>query len=86
MGVINVMIHRALLDVRNALVILIFINLCTLTYFILLCSYFKATIQTGASYSKSGSIAPLYIFFGVSCLSPHDILSDLHLSAPYFLC
>jgi hypothetical protein len=39
-------------------------------------SYSKATIHTGASYRKSGSIASLYIVFIALCLSPHYILAD----------
>ena len=77
MGVIPVKIHSASLNVRNALTILIFIRLCTLINFSLLCSYCKASIQTGAPYSNSGSIDPLCVVFSAPCLIPQDILNDL---------
>lgn len=77
MGVIPVKIHSASLDVvRNALAIRMFISLCTLIYFSLLYAYFIASIQSGSSCSKIGNVAPLYIVFSASCLSPH-IFADL---------
>ena len=61
-GVMPVRMQSASLDVvRNALDIRMFIGRCTLIYFCLLCSYFMASIQTGAPYSRRGKMAPLYM-------------------------
>jgi len=63
-GVVPVRMQSASLDVvRNALAIHMFISRCTLIYFCLLCSYFMASIQTGAPYSRRGKMAPLYMVF-----------------------
>ena len=78
MGIIPVTMHSASLDVlRNALSIRLFISLCTMINFILLYEYFIASVQIGSPYSKRGNIAPLYIVFRASFLSPHVTLADL---------
>ena len=79
--------------VRNAMAIRMFISRCTLINFCLLCSYFIASIQTGAPYSRRGKMAPLYMAFKVSCLIPHVSLTGLdklyisfvHLCATYVM-
>jgi hypothetical protein len=77
MGVVPARMHDASLDVvRKALAVLEFISLCTLIYFSLLYCLI-ASIQTGAPCSRRFNIAPLYIIFGASSLSPHDILNNL---------
>jgi hypothetical protein len=87
MGINPVSMQRVSFDtVRYYLAILIFISLCTLIYFSLLCLYCNASIQTGAPYSKSGSIAPLYIVLSVPCLSPKDILADVCMYVCMYVC
>ena len=68
--------------------------LCTLVSFALLYSFSIESIHTGAAYSNCGNIAPLYIIFSASWLSPQLILADLdrafinlvHLAVIYFIC
>ena len=79
---------------RYALAILKMISLCTLMYLALLHSLLIDSIHTGAAYSIFGSMAPLYIVFIASCLSPQLIVADLdnafislvHLSLMYCIC
>jgi hypothetical protein len=59
------------------LAILKLINLCTLMYLALLHSLLIDSTHTGAAYKICGSMAPLYIVFNASCLSPHLIVADL---------
>ena len=76
-GVVPARTHIASVDVvRNALAIF-YIRLCTLIYFRLLYSYFIASFQTGAPYSRRGNIAPLYLVLSASCFFTHDTFADL---------
>ena len=62
---------------RYTFAILKLMSLRTLVYFALLYSFFIESIHTGAAYSNCGNIAPLYIIFSASSLSPQLIVADL---------
>jgi len=45
-------------------------------YTVLFYSFSSASIQTGAPYNGSGKIAPFYVVYGASWLSPQHCFAD----------
>ena len=76
-GLSPVMIHSLSIEtVRYALAILMFSSLCILTSLLLLLALCTTSFQTGAPYSSSGSITPVYIVLSALCFRPHDNFAD----------
>ena len=70
--------QRGSLDVvRKAFDIFMLIRHCNLLYTLLLHSFSSASIHTGAPYNSSGRIAPLYMVYNASWLSPSCVLQTL---------
>ena len=68
-GVVPAKMYKASLDVlRYALAISMFMSFCTLMYLRLLYSYVRASIQTGAPYSKSGMYVCMYVLCMYVCV------------------
>jgi len=77
---------------------LLFLDISCCCYVVLcnnlLHSLLMDSVHTVAAYSRCGSIAPLFIVFSASCLTPQAILADLdsafissvHLPVMYFIC
>ena len=63
-------------------------------YTVLFYSFSSASIQTGAPYNGSGKIAPFYVVYGASWLSPQHCFADfdracinfVHLLAVCIMC
>jgi hypothetical protein len=74
MDVKPVKVKRVSLDVfRNAFASFMFMRCCTLLYALLLHSFSSASIHTSAQFNSSGKIAPLYVVYKASWLSPNTV-------------
>jgi hypothetical protein len=70
------------------------IRRCTLLYTVLLHSFSSASFHTGAPYKSSGRIAPFYMVYNASWLSPQLCFADfdracinfVHLLAVCLMC